>query len=132
GHVGIACGQAVAVADLDHLAVSCLAADEGDAAGGGGMDRRADRTAKVEARGQCAAAGEGVAAITEARSDHAAVGGHELRDALEAALERIHPREACAEPGEARVERTVAAGRELLERTTLCGAGGAHHCPGVE
>src|SRR5690606_12841403 len=86
------------------------------------VNRRALRTSEIESRMHRRAAVERIVAIAEARRDHPDVGGHDLRNAAQATLERVHAREAESEPLESRVERTVARGRELLERTTLSGA----------
>src|SRR5690606_31770282 len=48
-HMRVAGHHAVAVADLDDLAVPRLGADERDLAVGGGVDRRARAAAKIEA-----------------------------------------------------------------------------------
>src|SRR5690606_8014238 len=116
GHMGVAGHHAVAMADFDDLSVTGLGAHEGNLAVGRRVDRRAERPAEVEPGVHRRAAVERIRAIAEARRDHVHVGRHDLRDAVESAFERVHPREAQAEPLEARVERAVAFGREALER----------------
>src|SRR5690606_9525682 len=61
-----------------------------------------------------------IAAIAEARRDHAHVGGHDLGNAAQAAFQRIHASEAERESFEPWIQRPVAPGRQLLERTALC------------
>src|SRR3546814_8043777 len=58
--VGVARQNALAMIDLDDIAIARLPADEADAARRGGEDRGADRAAEVEASVQCTRAGEGI------------------------------------------------------------------------
>src|SRR5690606_17203728 len=131
-HVGVTGHHAVAMADFDDFSVTGLGAHEGNRALGGGVHRIADAAAEVEAGMHRRATVERVRAVAEARRDHLHVHGHDLRDAVEPALERVHPREAQAEALEARVERTVTFGRESLERTAHSDAGSGDHGPWVE
>ena len=124
GHVGVAGHHAVAVADFDDVAVTGLRSDESNLALGRGMDRRADRAAEIEPGMHRRAARERVAAIAEARRDHVhARPGMTCGMPVEPALERVHPREAEAEPREARIERAVARGRAAAraDRPWRCG-----------
>ena len=46
--VGVACGDAVAVIDLDHLAVTAFASGVSDDTGPGAVNRRASGSAEVD------------------------------------------------------------------------------------
>src|SRR6478736_2055879 len=96
GHVGVAGQHAIAMADFDDLSVTSLGSHESNRALGRGVDRRTDRAAKVEPGVHRRAAVERIAAIAEARRDHADVRRHDLRNAGQSAFERVHPREAHA------------------------------------
>src|SRR5690606_31200443 len=116
GHVRIARQHAIAMSDLDHLAVTGLSPNETHLAVGRRMNGGAFGATKVEARMHRCAAVEGVAPIAEAGRDHPNVGGHHLRNAAQAAFERIHAREAERKPFKAGIEATVGRGGQLFER----------------
>ena len=65
-HVGIAGDQAVAVVDLDAVAITLPAPGKTDCAGGGGEDRCADVALEIEPGVEGPAAGKRVGAIAEA------------------------------------------------------------------
>ena len=132
GKMRVARHQPAAVIDLDRVAIAGLAADEADPALGCGGDRRALRAAEIEPAVHRAAAVEGIAAETEARGQ-SGVGRLDLRQRVERGFERAHPRQAKAEPFEARIEIVIAAGGQPLERTThRLALGAAQHDVGVE
>src|SRR5690606_29303665 len=89
-HVRVTRHQTVTVGDLNHFAVALPGSREGDATFGGGVNGRANRAAKVQAGVHGRAAVERVAAITEARRDHAHIRRHDLRDAVQPAFKRAH------------------------------------------
>src|SRR5690554_2192730 len=132
GHMGIAGHHPVAMRDLDHLSVTGLGAYESNLAVGRGMDRGADAALEVEPGMHRRAAVKRVAAITEAGRDHTHVSRHDLGYTAHPALQRLHARETEREALEARIERAVAAGRKLLERTTLRRARGGQDASRIE
>ena len=65
--MGVAGQDALAMIDLDDIAIARLLADEADAPGCGSEDRRADRAGEIEPGVHRTGAGEGIAAIAIAR-----------------------------------------------------------------
>src|SRR5258705_703958 len=107
GHVGVARPKAVAVVDLDDIAIARALADEGDLPAGGGENRRAHRGLEIKALVERGAAVERVGAIAEARRNISRGRGNDPGYSIEAALQRLHPRKAEPEAAEARIERTA-------------------------
>src|SRR3546814_1100715 len=70
GQVGVARHDALAVVDLDDIAVTRAAADERHAARRRGEDRGAERPGEIEPGVHRARAGEGIVAIAVARREH--------------------------------------------------------------
>src|SRR5687767_8796252 len=133
-HVRVSRPQAIAVIDLDAIAVTGPAADEGHPAVGGGIDRRPGRAFEIEPGMEGRAAGKRVGAVAETGADVLAGGGNDLRDAAEATLQRIHPGQAEAEAAKARVDRILSTGQDLDQRAAHCGSivEGSKHALGVE
>ena len=105
--MGIAGHQAIAVRDFHAVAVAGLLPDEADLPFRGGIDRGPDRAPEIEPGVKGRAAGERIGAVAEARGDELQAGRQHLGNAFKPALERVHPRQALAEPAEPRIERAI-------------------------
>src|SRR5687768_8115775 len=92
GHMGVARSNAVAMIDLDAIAIAGTPSNERDLAPGGSIDGGADRPLEIEPGMEGRAAREGIVAEAEARGNMRAGGGNNLRDSLHPPLQRIHPR----------------------------------------
>ena len=133
-HMGLACDHAITIRHLDAIAIARFLPGKADHPLGGGIDRRANRPAKLEAGVKRAPVGEGIGAIAEPLGNIVELRWQQARQPLKVIIQRAHPLHAEAEPLEARIEAAIGGGGKAEQRAAhrLAPAHLAKHGIGIE